>query len=114
METRWPSVSPDRVGIERVSSVRTLEIPEVVDPTGLKRAGAPPDQILPDFLHPPTMMDRFVMALQSGAMGEELFAPSEYLESLGALRARLAGRLRTVAPTGLDSEIIQRAIGVLD
>ena len=114
METRLPTESPDRVGIERVSSVRTIEIPDVYDSTGLKTAGAAPDQILPEFLHPPAVLDRFVTALQSEVMGDDMFAPSEYDESLGALRTLLAGRLLTLASTGPGSEVVQRAIRVLD
>jgi hypothetical protein len=114
MESRLPIVSSDRVGIERVSSVRTMEIPDVFDSTGLKAIGAPPDQILPDFLHPPTALDHFVTTLQSEAMGDNMFAPSEYDESLTALRTVLAGRLRTVASTGPGPEVIQRAIQVLE
>src|SRR5262249_54651221 len=114
MESRLPIVSPDRVGIERVSSIRTMEIPDVFDPTGLKTIGAPPDQILPDFLHPPSALDRFVTALQSEAMGDNMFAPSEYHESLAALRTVLAGRLLTVASSGPGPEVIQRAIQVLE
>ena len=114
MESRLPIVSPDRVGIERVSSVRTMEIPDVFDSTGLKTIGAPPDQILPDFLHPPSALDRFVTTLQSEAMGDNMFAPSEYHESLAALRTVLAGRLLTVASTAPAPEVIQRAIQVLE
>ena len=114
MESRLPIVSPDRVGIERVSSVRTMEIPDVFDSTGLKTIGAPPDQILPDFLHPPSTLDRFVSTLQSEAMGDNMFAPSEYDESLAALRTVLAGRLLTVASTAPAPEVIQRAIQVLE
>ena len=114
METRWPIESPDRVGIERVSSVRAMEIPDVFDSTGLKTIGAPPDQILPDFLHPPSALDRFVTTLQSEAMGDDMFAPSEYDESVGALRTLLAGRLLTVAALGPGQEVIQRAIQVLE
>jgi hypothetical protein len=47
-------------------------------------------------------------------MGDELFAPSEYLESLGALRVLMEGRLPAAAPTGPDAEVLQRAIRVLD
>jgi hypothetical protein len=114
METRWPIGSPDRVGIERVSSVRTMEIPDDFDSTGLKLAGAPPDQVLPAFLHPPSLLDRFVTTLLSEAMGDDMFAPSEYDQSLGALRTALASRLLTLAPTGPGPEIVQRAIRVLD
>ncbi len=114
METRWPIESPDRVGIERSSSVRTFEIPDVLDSTGLKTAGAPSDQILPAFLHPPSVLERFVTTLQSEATGGDMFAPSEYDESLGALRTLLAGRLLTVASTGPGAEVVQRAIRVLD
>jgi hypothetical protein len=114
MESRLPIVSPDRVGIERVSSVRAMEIPDVFDSTGLKTIGAPPDQILPDFLHPPLALDRFVTTLQSEAMGDNMFAPSEYDESLAALRTVLAGRLLTVAALGPGKEVIQRAIQVLE
>ena len=114
MESRWPIESPDRVGIERVSSVRTIEIPDVYDSTGFKTAGAPPDQILPTFLHPPSVLDRFVTTLQSEAMGDNMFAPSEYHESLAALRTVLAGRLLTVASSGPGPEVIQRAIQVLE
>jgi hypothetical protein len=91
-----------------------MEIPDDFDSTGLKTVGAPPDQILPDFLHPPRVLDRFVTTLQSEAMGDDMFAPSEYDESLAALRTRLAGRLLTVAATGPGPEVIQRAIQVLD
>jgi hypothetical protein len=114
MESRLPIVSPESVGIERVSSVRTMEIPDVFDSTGLKTIGAPPDQILPDFLHPPSPLDRFVTTLQSEAMGDNMFAPSEYDESLAALRTVLAGRLLTVASIGPGPEVLQRAIQVLE
>ena len=114
MEARWPIESPNRVGIERVSSVRTMEIPEVFDSAGLKTAGAPPLQILPNFLHPPSVLDRFVTTLQSEAMGDDMFAPSEYDESLEALRTLLASRLLTLASTGPGPEVVQRAIRVLD
>ena len=114
METRLPIESPDRVGIERVSSVRTIEIPDVYDSTGLKTAGAPPDQILPAFLHPPLVLDRFVTTLQSEAMGDDMFAPSEYDDSLGALRTLLADRLLTLTPTEPGPDVVERAIQVLD
>jgi hypothetical protein len=91
-----------------------MEIPDVFDSTGLKTIGASPDQILPDFLRPPSTLDRFVTTLQAEAMGDEMFAPSEYDESLTELRTVLAGRLLTAASTGPGAEVIQRAIQVLE
>jgi hypothetical protein len=114
MESRLPIVSPDRVGIERVSSVRAMEIPDVFDSTGLKTIGAAPYQILPDFLKPPSALDRFVTTLQSEAMRDEMFAPSEYVKSLAALRTVLEDRLLTVGSTSPCPEVIQRAIEVLE